>query len=63
MNLISKAKTLWRYTHAAWALGDELRSRLVLATLLPRLKLPIVSLADQDRLVSVSIVLRVEKQR
>lgn len=54
MNLISKAKTLWRYTHAAWALGDELRSRLVLATLLPRLKFPIC-LTSNERLYEVRI--------
>ena len=54
MNLISKAKTLWRYTHAAWALGDDLRSRLVLATLLPRLKLPVIGV-DGERLHKVRI--------
>jgi len=54
MNLISKAKTLWRYTHAAWALGDDLRSRLVLATLLPRLKFPVVRV-DDERVHKVQI--------
>jgi len=54
MNLISKAKTLWRYTHAAWALGDDLRSRLVLATLLPRLKFPVIRV-DSERVHKVQI--------
>jgi hypothetical protein len=54
MNPISKFKTLWQYTYAAWALGDDLRSRWVLVTLLPRLKLKVIGV-DGERLHKVQI--------
>jgi FkbM family methyltransferase len=54
MNPISKVKTLWQYTYAAWALGDDLHSKLVLATMLPRLKFSAIGV-DSERLHKVRI--------
>ncbi len=56
MNPISKVKTLWQYTYAAWVLGDDLHSKLVLATMLPRLKFSAIGV-DSERLHKVWIKL------
>lgn len=52
MGMVSKIRTLWRYTLAAWTLGDSLVSRWVLATLLPRLKF---HLLDEEKVYEVWI--------
>ena len=54
MRTLNKAKTLLEYTRAAWTLGDNLRSKLVLVTFLPRLKCGGIGV-DTERLYKVYI--------